>query len=142
MRLSHLNRLPLFATLVALAGCGGGGGPTAGADFLHARGHDIVDGAGNVVFLKGVSFGNEVWANAAIPDDHAEIDFQRLADMGANSTRFLMNYRTFEDDAAPYTYKDAGWAWLDQNVAWAKAHNIRLILNMHVPQGGFQSNGE
>ena len=62
--------------------------------------------------------------------------------MGANSTRFLLNYVTFEDDAAPGVYKDAGWAWIDQNVAWAKAHGIRLILNMHVPQGGFQSNGD
>ncbi|HXU07294.1 MAG TPA: cellulase family glycosylhydrolase, partial [Polyangia bacterium] len=46
------------------------------------------------------------------------------------------------DDAAPMVYKDAGWAWIDQNVAWAKTHNIHLILNMHVPPGGFQSNGD
>jgi len=122
-----------------------GGGPSTGpppVTFLHAQGTTIVDGDGKPVFLKGVSFGNEVWADMAIPDDHAEIDFQRLADMGANSTRFLLNHVTFEDDAAPYVYKDAGWAWLDQNIAWAKAHGIHLILNMHVPQGGFQSNGE
>ena len=55
--------------------------------------------------------------------------------MGANSTRFLLNYVTFDNDAG-------GWAWIDQNVAWAKAHGICLILNMHVPPGGFQSNGE
>ena len=128
-----------------LTACGGGpspGGPPPGGAFLHTQGTEIVDGDGNPVFLKGVSFGNEVWANRALPDDHAEIDFQRLADMGANSTRFLLNYVTFEDDAAPDVYKDAGWAWIDQNVAWAKAHGIYLILNMHVPQGGFQSNGE
>jgi endoglucanase len=131
--------------LLAALGCGGGGTaapdgghPPAGA-FLRVQGTSIVDGDGNPVFLKGVSLGNEVWANMALPDDHAEVDFARLADMGANSTRFLLNYRTFEDDAAPYVYKDAGWAWIDQNVAWAKAHGIRLLLNMHVPQGGFQS---
>jgi endoglucanase len=143
MRRSGRNVFPATAALLALAGVGCGGTPgNSGGAFLHAHGQQIVDGTGAPVFLKGVSLGNEVWANAAVPDDHAEIDFQRLADMGANSTRFLMNYRTFEDDAAPFTYKDAGWAWLDQNVAWAKAHDIRLILNMHVPQGGFQSNGE
>jgi endoglucanase len=48
---------------------------------------------------------------------------------------------TFEDDAAPNVYKQAGWDWLDLNVQWAKAHGIYLIFNMHVPQGGFQSNG-
>jgi len=51
------------------------------------------------------------------------------------------NYVTFEDDAAPNVYKQAGWDWLDLNVQWAKAHGIHLIFNMHVPQGGFQSNG-
>src|SRR5262249_3676780 len=56
--------------------------------------------------------------------------------------RFLLNYRTFEDDARPGVYKPSGWAWIDQNIAWAKANGIYLILNMHVPQGGFQSNGE
>ena len=134
----------LFAGLV-LAGCGGGaspGGPPPGGPFLHTQGTEIVDGDGRPVFLKGVSFGNQVWANKALPDDHAEVDFQRLADMGANSTRFLLNHLTFEDDAAPFVYKDAGWAWIDQNLAWAKAHGIHLVLNMHVPQGGFQSNGE
>ncbi|HEY7372866.1 MAG TPA: cellulase family glycosylhydrolase, partial [Polyangia bacterium] len=131
--------------LLAAAVCGCGGSsrkPPPGAGFLRASGTRVVDGDGKPVFLKGISFGNEVWANMALPDDHAEIDFQRLADMGANSTRFLLNHVTFEDDAAPYVYKDAGWAWIDQNVAWAKAHDIHLILNMHVPQGGFQSDGD
>src|SRR5262245_29327837 len=140
-RRGRARALAAWGALLA-AGCGGGGAPAPGPAFLHASGEAIVDGDGNPVFLKGVSFGNEVWANMALPDDHAEIDFQRLADMGANSTRFLLNYLTFEDDGAPYVYKDAGWAWIDQNVAWAKAHGIRLILNMHVPQGGFQSNGD
>ena len=136
------GRLRALAALGAVAaGCGGGASPPS-PDFLRAHNQEIVDAAGTPVFLKGVSLGNEVWANRAMPNDHAEIDFQRLADMGANSTRFLLNYVTFEDDVAPGVYKDAGWAWIDQNVAWAKAHGIRLILNMHVPQGGFQSNGE
>src|SRR5450432_2834909 len=125
----------------------GGGGPEASGEagpsgsFLRAQGTNIVDGQGRQVFLRGVSFGNEVWANRAVPDDHGEIDFCRLATMGANSTRFLLNYMTFEDDAAPGAYKQAGWDWIDQNIAWAKAHGIYLILNMHVPQGGFQSDG-
>jgi endoglucanase len=131
------------ALLLAALGCGGGSSaPSPGAAFLRARGTAIADGDGNPVFLKGVSFGNQVWANVALPSDHAEIDFMRLRDMGANSTRFLLHHVTFEDDAAPYVYKDAGWAWIDRNVAWAKTYGMHLILNMHVPQGGFQSNGE
>ena len=58
-----------------------------------------------------------------------------------NAVRFYMNYRTFEADAAPGKYLDDGWQWLDDNIAWAKSHGVYLILNMHVPPGGFQSLG-
>ena len=62
--------------------------------------------------------------------------------MGMNLVRFYMNYRTFEDDARPFVYDDSGFAWLDDNITWAKAHGVTLFLNLHVPQGGFQSNLE
>ena len=58
-----------------------------------------------------------------------------------NAVRFYMNYRTFESDAAPGKNLDDGWQWLDDNIAWAKRHGVYLILNMHVPPGGFQSLG-
>jgi len=59
-----------------------------------------------------------------------------------NVVRFYLSYQTFEDDAQPFRYKDTGWAWLDQNVDWAKQHNVRLILNLHDPAGGYQSLGK
>src|SRR5882672_2450782 len=137
----HARSLPL---IVAALGCGGGATsfPPAAPSFLKARGTDIVDADGERVFLKGISLGNQVWTNVALPDDHAQVDFARLAAMGANSTRFLLKYRTFEDDTAPGVYKSAGWHWIDENIAWAKQNGMYLILNMHVPPGGFQSNGE
>jgi endoglucanase len=159
----RLNSLAVFVSLIVAcssqgsgasagadgeAGSPGSGGAEAGrgadgssGSFLRAEGTTIVDGEGRQILLRGVSFGNEVWANMAVPDDHGEIDFGRLATMGANSTRFLLNYVTFENDATPGVYKQAGWDWIDRNITWAKAHGIYLILNMHVPQGGFQSDG-
>lgn len=109
---------------------------------VHTNGTDILDANGNKIYLRGVAFGNEVWTDAEIPSTHhSEEDYGRVHDMGMNAIRFYMNYKTFEDDASPYLYKSSGWNWIDQNIAWAKKHNIYLILNMHVPQGGFQSNG-
>ena len=32
--------------------------------------------------------------------------------------------------------------WLDDNIAWAKKNGVYLVLNMHVPPGGYQSLGE
>jgi len=110
--------------------------------FIHTSGTDILDANGNKIYLRGVAFGNEVWTNAEVPTTHhSEVDYGRVHDMGMNAVRFYMNYKTFEDDANPYVYKQTGWDWIDLNIAWAKAHNVYLILNMHVPQGGFQSNG-
>ncbi|MBN2442686.1 MAG: cellulase family glycosylhydrolase, partial [Spirochaetales bacterium] len=116
------------------------GGPE---DFVHAAGAGLVTGPDDTpVYLKGVCFGNEVWTHDAIYTlDHSELDFPRVRDMGMNTIRFYMHYRYFEDDDKPYIYKQSGWDWLDQNVGWAKEYGLFLILNIHIPQGGFQSMG-
>ncbi len=129
--------------LLFTASCGGGvqtlQGPE-GDQMLRVQGNQIVDGKGQPVLLRGVAFGNQVWTDAALPKTHhAEVDYQRVAGMGMNAVRFYMNYVTFEDDDKPGVYKEAGWQWLDENVAWAKKHGIFLVLNMHVPPGGYQS---
>lgn len=109
---------------------------------IRREGNKLVKNKNEEVWLRGVSFGNEVWTDNPLPyTHHNEQDFQRVADMGMNVVRFYLNYKTLEDDSAPYQYKEEGWKWLDQNISWAKKHNIYLILNIHVPPGGFQSNG-
>jgi endoglucanase len=144
--------LPLLILLAAACQSGSSGSndwfsgePTgmlpADNDFFHADGQNIVDGGGNPFLIRGVAFGNEVWNNPSIPPSthHGEIDYQRAADMGFNCIRFYINYKIFEEDSNPYVYKQTGFDWIDQNLVWAEAHGIKLILNMHVPQGGFQS---
>ena len=110
---------------------------------LRRDGERIVDAAGQPVRWRGVAFGNQVWSNVALPlAHHDETDYQRVRAIGMNTVRFYMHYRTFEDDRAPGVFKPAGWDWLDRNVAWARRHGVYLILNMHVPPGGYQSNAE
>jgi len=110
---------------------------------LQLQGTQIIDADKNPVYLQGIAFSNFIWSDTPFPEvHHSEIDFQRTKDMGMNVIRFYMNYRYFEDDSNPYTYKQSGWDWLDENIAWAKKYDIYLILNMHAPQGGYQSSGE
>ncbi len=111
-------------------------------DFITRNGNKLTEGAGGPeIYLRGMCFGNEVWDNVVIPSNHhKEVDFARVRKMGMNVIRFYMNYLTFEADASPYTYKPQGFAWLDTNIVWARKHGIYLILNIHVPQGGYQSN--
>ncbi len=128
----------------AVAAHAAGPGPAAPASrgLLHVRRAEIVDGKGRPVVLHAVAFGNAVWGNVRIPrQHHDESDYARLKAMGMNAVRFYMNYRTFESDDAPGQYLADGWQWLDDNIAWAKKHGIYLVLNMHVPPGGFQSLG-
>lgn len=111
--------------------------------FLHAVGRDLVDGQGRKVLLRGITFGNDVWANRWIPppNHHREQDFRDLRGIGMNAIRFQLSYRYFEDDDEPFFYVSDGFAWLDRNLAWARAHGMYLVLNLHVPQGGFQPTG-
>jgi endoglucanase len=113
--------------------------------FIRRQGNQLLVGQDNQpVQLRGVCFGNNVWGNPQTPPvtHHNETDYQRVHDMHMNVIRFYLNYGLFESDDAPYVYKQSGWDWLDQNVQWAKNHGIYLILNMHYPQGGYQSNGD
>jgi len=94
--------------------------------------------------FRGVAVGNGVWnlqefANMSIND--AE-DYARMKADGFNAARFYLSYKFLENDAEPYVYKQGGWEFIDKNIKLAKENGIKLILNMHVPQGGFQSNGE
>jgi endoglucanase len=107
--------------------------------FTHTDGVKILDSNNNPILLKGVAFSNWVWEDEIKPSHHNALDYERVKGMNMNAIRFYLNYKFFEDDAAPYQYKQSGWDYLNQNIAWAKTNGIYLILNMHIPQGGYQS---
>lgn len=138
MKIKQLIHCLLLVSLVSTAL-----GETAAFQFVHAQGTQIVDDAGNPLFLQGISFGNRVWEDDRIPTKHhSEEDFERVRDMGMNLVRFYLNYQTLESDYYPYRYLNDGWAWIDKNIEWARENGVYLLLVMHTPQGGFQSNGD
>ena len=96
--------------------------------FIRADGRLLKDETGKQYTIKGMAFGNEVWSNSSAPPaaHHNAESYQDLAEMGFDSVRFYLNYVLFESDAAPYVYREEGFQWLDQNIAWAKAAGIRL----------------
>ncbi len=115
----------------------------AKASFIHVSGSKILDENENEFLIKGIAFGNSVWSEPKTPNPnhHTANSYKEIAEFGFNSVRFYLNYNLFEDDSKPYEYKESGFDWLDINIKWAKKYGIKLILNMHVPQGGFQSQG-
>lgn len=112
-------------------------------DFIHACGRDIIGTDGEKLELKGMAMGNNVYMNMPDPNykHHTASSYKELAEMGFNCVRFYINYQLFEDDKRPYKYKKTGFDWLDKNIRWAKKYGIGVIINMHCPQGGYQSQG-
>ncbi len=131
-------------------------------DFIRRKGDKIVVGSNEqAIYLRGVN----MCACAVVPSDgddwlygtcqeltshqsaapatnwYQEKHFQYLAEIGFNTIRVMLNYRVFEDDSVPGSYKQPGWDFLDFYIQWAKKHNIYLILDMHTPQGGLQPSG-
>jgi len=64
-----------------------------------------------------------------------EDDIVFLKNAGLNVVRIPLNYRHFEDDAAPFQYKQAGFARLDDILAHCEAHGIYAVLDLHSVQG-------
>lgn len=112
-------------------------------DFVHAEGRKVIGTDGSELHIQGMALGNSVWSNPSLPDTshHNEKTYKELSEMGFNSVRFYINYGLFESDNDPYHYKKSGFKWLDKNIGWAKKYGMGIIINMHYPQGKYQSNG-
>ncbi len=114
-------------------------------DFVRASGRNLVVGADNeVILFNGLNVtvpvdasdgAEDVWNTKAI----SARDFQNIRSIGFNAVRLHMNYKSFEDDDVPGVFKADGWRWLDRAVALAKEAGLYLMLDMHGPQGGYQS---
>ena len=64
-----------------------------------------------------------------------EDDVIFLRKTGANVVRIPLNYRHFEDDGAPFKYKEAGFARFDQVLRHCENHGLYVILDLHSAQG-------
>jgi len=64
-----------------------------------------------------------------------EDDVIFLRKAGINVVRFPLNYRHFEDDMAPFKYKEQGFARLDKVIALCEKHDLYVILDLHSAQG-------
>src|SRR5688572_30200507 len=58
-------------------------------------------------------------------------DAELLAGIGLNSVRIPVNYRHFEDDAAPFELKEEGFALLDQVIDILARHGLYSIIDLH-----------
>lgn len=62
-------------------------------------------------------------------------DARYLTSLGLNSVRIPVNYRHFEDDAAPFVWKEEGFRRLDAVVRTLGEHGIYSIIDLHALPG-------
>lgn len=144
------NRIPFYSFLLILfiSSCSHYSNVTheyhSSGDFFYTYGTNICTPEGEPFIIKGIAFGNRVWDNPSVPpkEHHTAESYRKMKALGFNTVRFYINYGLFESDEGPYKYQETGFEWLRQNIRWAKENGIYLIVNMHYPQGGYQSNGE
>ena len=104
-------------------------------EFVRASGPNLVLGS-ETFLLKAICFANS-YEGISDPNDllqsshHTEDDFRTVAELGFNAVRFAFTGDWFERDP------DAFFRWLDQNLAWARGLGIYLILDLHIPIGGY-----
>lgn len=144
MKIKKLVSVILSSVLVISSACTAASAvKTDKTGFVHADGRNIIGTDGEKLLIKGMALGNSVWSNPSVPNynHHTEETYKELSAMGFNSVRFYINYGLFENDRNPYSYNEKGFEWIDKNIKWAKKYGMGIILNMHYPQGGFQSQG-
>lgn len=110
---------------------------------LRVQGSLIVDAQGSPVTLRGVAFGNQAASSIRVPrQHHAEVDYENVSDIGFDSVHFYLNPETLEDESIPGSTLADGWQWIDDNISWASAHGVRLVLSLCIPPGGDPSVGD
>jgi len=104
-------------------------------NFVHAQGQALFF-QNKPILLQGINFANDYSEDLRTLDllgshHHSEIDFRRVKALGFNMIRLAFNGNWFEQNSAVF------WAWLDRNITWAKKYHIYLVLDLHVPIGGY-----
>ncbi len=91
---------------------------------------------GHVFRMTGINLVTPVGINPFQEDNEA--DYRLMSEIGMNTARIQMEYSWFEDDDAPFIYKETGFRLLERYIALGKKYGIRLVLDMQHPQSGFQ----
>lgn len=129
----------VVVTPVAVAAVAGTGDEAAGeasvpSGFLRADGDRITDGEGREVLLRGANVNQLVDFYQPREDVPAtrpltEEDFEGMASYGFDVVRLGVSWSALEPDRGELD--EAYLEQIDDAIAWAKAHGIRTVIDLH-----------
>ena len=145
MKVKKISLFFLIVFSVILISCSVRAEASGSDGFVGTNGSRFVYSNGKEYKIRGMNFSNnsyEKWLDITkIENDHNEESYKELSSMGFNTIRFYLNYNMFESDEAPGNYYPLGFQKIDENIELAKKYGMKLLFNMHYPQGGYQSRG-
>ena len=107
--------------------------------FIRAYGRTLLDCKVDEYLMQSIAFPNAVWfvevedlENSAF---QSEWDYANVKDLGFNTVRFALSYRMFEKDENPGVWLEEGFAWLDQQIEFARQNEVYMVLDMHFVPG-------
>ena len=92
----------------------------------YTRIHDTLDG---IMSPEATAQYWQIWKANVVTEE----DVARWERWGVNTVRMSINHHWLSP--ADGVYLDSGWQWIDQFVAWCKAHHIYVVLCMHAAPG-------
>lgn len=107
------------------------------ADFVRSIGDKFYLGQ-NEFIIKGLNFSDFYYINVKEQWHTKQLYAQLKQDFNINTIRYCSSYDRFENPNIPYQYDGVGFEQLNKELEYAKDNDIRLIIDMHIVQGGYQ----
>jgi aryl-phospho-beta-D-glucosidase BglC (GH1 family) len=89
---------------------------------------------------SGVNLGG--WISQYRTYDHTHFqtfikrdDIAQIASWGMDHVRLPVDYPVLEDDTAPFDYKESGFDYIENCLAWCAQNNLSLVLDLHKAPG-------
>jgi endoglucanase len=117
--------MALSAIGLFCSACGSSRSAAERSRMVHANGSTLIDGGGHEVRLRAVALSSTERGSAVDRIDLTEDDYQRAAEMGFGSVRLDFDPLSSTADAAS---RSDFFLWLDQQLIWAKRHDLLLVL--------------
>lgn len=138
----RFSKLILLKTILPLAGI------FLFANFTLAAESGFVSVSGTGLWLDGNNFqpkgmnhldNSTLWSSTStLPNGKwiTKKDFADFKAAGFNSIRLAVKTDYFQDVKPPHKFSTQGFAWLDRIIGYARANDIKIVLDMHIPTGG------
>ena len=106
-------------------------------DFVRSVGGKFYLGRNEFIF-KGINIADLYNVEVKEQWHTEELYTQLKQDFNINTIRYCSSYDRYENPNIPYQYDGVGFEQLNKELEYSKKNDIRLILDMHIVQGGYQ----